>query len=118
MLPSTGSQSLSTKRRSLFRFKIPSMSDSDGAVELTAYNGTNGESCGNGLGEILKNGGAVSASKQEIRGPTGTVRGFKNLIRDRKECLRNSIFAPTDEVRIPALFLFNSSTRLTMMLHF
>lgn len=100
MFPSSSSNSLTAKRRSLFRFSLGNMADTDSPVQLTAFNGVNGDHSVNGLGEILqKNGSAGTLTKNEIRGPTGTVRGFKNMIKQRKECLRMSTIASKDEVR-------------------
>ena len=44
-----------------------------------------------------------SSRRSEILGPTGTVRGFKNIITQRKEFLRLSLVGETLEVRSCAL---------------
>lgn len=67
------------------------------AVRLTSYH-MNGESAASSQqyppNQILENNNrpAINASSgSEIIGPTGTVRGFKNIITQRKEFLRNSL---------------------------
>lgn len=89
----------------MFRFgkMSPKHGSAANAVQLTSFNHINGDSsttsqedpsCG-----VQQNRVAIrGSSKAEILGPTGTVRGYKNIIRDRKEVLRLSIVGETLEV--------------------
>lgn len=89
----------------MFRFsKMSPKQGSANAVQLTSFNHINGDSSttsqenpSNGVPQIRS---AIEAgsSKTEILGPTGTVRGYKNIIRERKEVLRLSFVGETFEV--------------------
>lgn len=77
--------------------------DSSRSVQLTSFNHTNGESAASLQhpqnqflrSKIRRNHGS---SQTEILGPTGTVRGFKNIITQRKEFLRMSFVGETLQV--------------------
>jgi len=74
------------------------------AIQLTSFNHINGNSAttsqenpSNGV-EVQQIRSAIqSSSKTEILGPSGTVRGYKNIIRERKEVLRLSVVGETLE---------------------
>ena len=75
------------------------------AVRLTSYH-MNGELAASSQqyppNQILENNNrpAINASSgSEIIGPTGTVRGFKNIITQQKEFLRHSLVKEIFEVR-------------------
>lgn len=73
------------------------------AVQLTSFNHINGDLSATSqespndrvqhIHSVTKD-----SSKTEILGPTGTVRGYKNIIRERKEVLRLSFVGETFEV--------------------
>jgi hypothetical protein len=76
------------------KFRIPHLkmessssqsSISNGDVELKSYNSLDIEQNFENLKEALNR--TTDEQKEEIRGPTGTVRGFKNIIKDRKNHL-------------------------------
>lgn len=86
----------------MFNFdKIEDKRDSAKAAQLTSFNRMNGESAASSQqhlqnqalqNKIRPNHGLPQT---EIVGPTGTVRGFKNIIRQRKEFLRMSFVGET-----------------------
>ena len=87
----------------MFRLnKMPAKKDA-GPVHLTSFS-LNGDSAE--TSENLPHSGVPKAvfmsnhgsSKSEILGPTGTVRGFKNIIKERKEFLRLTCFSENCEV--------------------
>ena len=88
----------------MFRFtKMSPKHGSANAVQLTSFNHINGDSCttsqdnlSNGVPQIRS--AIQDSSKTEILGPSGTVRGYKNIIRERKEVLRLSLVGETLEV--------------------
>lgn len=88
----------------MFRFgKIPPEHGSENAVQLTSFNHINGDSSttseerpSSGVKQI--HAAVQGSSKAEILGPTGTVRGYKNIIKERKEDLRLSFVGETLEV--------------------
>ena len=88
----------------MLRFsKMSPKHGSANAVQLTSFNHINGDSSTTSQGDpssgVQQNRAAIqSSSKAEILGPTGTVRGYKNIIRDRKKVLRHSIVGETLEV--------------------
>ena len=90
----------------MFRFtKMSPKHGSANAIQLTSFNHINGNSSTTSL-ENPSNGVEVQqirsaiqgSSKTEILGPSGTVRGYKNIIRERKEVLRLSVVGETLEV--------------------
>lgn len=87
----------------MFRFgKMSPKHGSANAVQLTSFNHINGDSSTTSQEDpssgVQQNRVAIQgSSKAEILGPTGTVRGYKNIIRDRKEVLRLSIVGETLE---------------------
>ena len=89
--------------------KMSANLDSGNTVELTSFNHLNGESAAssqkhphNGVEKKIPPN--HSSSQTEIIGPTGTVRGFKNMIKERKECLRLSFVEEAFEVGNPTRF--------------
>ena len=90
----------------MFRLsKIPPEHGSANAVQLTSFNHINGDSSttsqeledpSSGVNQIRA--AIQGSSKAEILGPTGTVRGYKNIIKERKEDLRLSFVGETLEV--------------------
>ena len=90
----------------MFRFsKMSPNYGSANAVQLTSFNHINGDSSStsqeNPSSGVQPTRPAIQgSSKAEILGPTGTVRGYKNIIRERKEVLRLSFVGETLEVRL------------------
>ena len=88
----------------MFRFsKMSPKHGSANAVQLTSFNHVNGDSsttsqenASSGVQQIRT--AIQGSSKAQILGPTGTVRGYKNIIRERKEVLRLSFVGETLEV--------------------
>lgn len=74
--------------------------DSANAVQLKSFNHINGDSSSqeSPCGDVQMIRSNQNTSKAEIIGPTGTVRGYKNMIRERKEILRLSFVGETFEV--------------------
>lgn len=87
----------------MLRFgKMSPKHGSANAVQLTSFNHINGDSSTTSQEDpssgVQQNRAAIQgSSKAEILGPTGTVRGYKNIIRDRKKVLRHSIVGETLE---------------------
>jgi len=88
----------------MFRFsKMSPKRGSANSVQLTSFNHINGDSSttsqdnpSSGVQQIRT--AIQGSSKAQILGPTGTVRGYKNIIRERKEVLRLSFVGETLEV--------------------
>lgn len=88
----------------MFRFsKMSPKRGSANSVQLTSFNLINGDSSttsqdnpSSGVQQIRT--AIQDSSKAQILGPTGTVRGYKNIIRERKEVLRLSFVGETSEV--------------------
>lgn len=83
--------------------KMSAKLGSANAVQLTSFNHINGdassqESQSDRVQQIRL--ATKDISTTEILGPTGTVRGYKNIIRQRKEVLRLSFVGETSEVRL------------------
>ena len=91
----------------MFRLnKMSAKLGSANAVQLTSFSHTNGESTAStqerpAQDALQKN--IRLNKKSEILGPTGTVRGFKNIISERKEFLRLSFVGETFQVGHNAL---------------
>lgn len=86
--------------------KTSAQVDSVNAVQLTSFNHINGDlSAASQDGpsdrvQQIRSATKDPAKSTEILGPTGTVRGYKNIIRERKEVLRLSFVGETLEVRL------------------
>ena len=77
--------------------------DSAKDVQLLSFSHINGDSSASSQddpcdGRVQDIGSTLGSSKKEILGPTGTVRGYKNMIRERKDILRLSFVGETFEV--------------------
>ena len=73
-------------------------------VRLVSFNHLNGDSSASSLnnpcnGRFQGNHSAQSSPKKEIVGPTGTVRGYKNMIKERREILGLCFVGESFEVR-------------------
>lgn len=84
-------------------FRLDKRLDSANTVELTSFNHRNEESASSSQDCVQTNGvqktiGNHVLCPREIIGPTGTVRGFKNMIKERKECLRVGFVGKSLEV--------------------
>lgn len=86
-------------------FRSHKMSLKHGAVNnvrLPSFNHSNGDCSVSSLinpcnGCVQGSHSTQSSSKKEIIGPTGTVRGYKNMIKERKEILRLSFVGESFE---------------------
>ena len=73
-------------------------------VRLLSFNYSNGDSSASSLnnpcnGRFQGNHSTQSSPKKEIIGPTGTVRGYKNMIKERREILGLCFVGESFEVR-------------------
>lgn len=84
-------------------FRLDKELDSANTVELTSFNHRNEESASSSQDGVQTNGvqktiGNHVLCPREIIGPTGTVRGFKNMIKERKQFLRVGFVGKSLEV--------------------